>query len=176
MKKHQMRLARSQQQLWRICLALLVGTLLVSAVFFLVFRSPLHYQVLFFPDLRSGELSGERRMLPRLSNGTDAARQLVEEIILGPVDIQHSRVVPRSTTIRTIMLHDKVLYLDLSTDILHEIEDESAFLEIKNAFEHTIRFNYRTIREIVFTVDGQEPGATRYIGLRAVGHIRQASQ
>jgi len=115
-------------------------------------------------------------MLPRLNNGRDAARQLVEEIILGPVDIQHSRVVPRSTTIRTLMLHDKVLYLDLSTEILHEIEDEQAFFAVQKAFEHTIRFNYRTIQEIVFTVDGQEPGATRYIGLRAVGQTRPASQ
>ncbi|TVR90116.1 MAG: hypothetical protein EA428_08825 [Spirochaetaceae bacterium] len=173
--KHRRRLARSQQQLWTICLGLLAGTFVVSLVFFFLFRSPMHYQILFFPDIRTGELSGERRMLPRLSNSKDAARQLVEEIILGPVDIQHSRVAPRSTIIRTLVVRDRVLYLDLSTDILHEIEDEDAFFAIQRAFEHTIRFNYRTIREIVFTVDGQEPGATRYISWRTMDGTSPAS-
>jgi len=174
--KHRIRLARSQQQLWKICLGILAGTFVVSLVFFFLFRSPLHYQVLFFPNIRTGELSGERRMLPRLSNSKDAAGQLVEEMILGPVSIQHSRVVPRSTSIRTLMLRDKVLYLDLSTDILHDIEDRDSFFAIQKAFEHTIRFNYRTIREIVFTVGGQEPGATRYISWRSVNTTSPASQ
>lgn len=174
--KHRMRLSQSQKQLWHVCLALLAGTLIVSVIFFFSFRTSLHYQVLFFPDMRTGELSGERRMLPRLSDPQGAARQLAKEVILGPVAIHHSRVVPRSTGIRTLMLHDKVLYLDLSTEVLHEIEDSEAFWEIEQAFEQTIRFNYRSIREIVFTVDGQEPAATRYIGARALDQTRPASQ
>lgn len=156
------RIAHSQQQLRRVSLVLLVATFAVSILFFFLFRGPLHYQVLFFPQMRGGELSGERRMVPRVRDPKLAARQLAEELILGPVEIFHARIVPRSTRIRNIMLRDKVLYLDLSTDILHEIETEEAFWEIKRAFEHTIRFNYRTIRDVVFTVDGQVPGATRF--------------
>ena len=174
--KYKIRLARSQQQLWRVCLGVLAGTLAVSLVFFFLFRGPLHYQVLFFTDIRTGELSGERRMLPRLKDRNRAALQLVEEVILGPVNIQHSRIVPRSSYVRTLMLRDKVLYLDLSPDVFHDMEDADGFWTIKSAFEQTIRFNYRTIREIVLTVDGKELGVPRYTGLPMSNLARQASQ
>ncbi|MCA1755377.1 MAG: GerMN domain-containing protein [Spirochaeta sp.] len=174
--KYKMRLARSQQQLWRGCLGILAGTLVVSLAFFFLFRGPLHYQVLFFADIRTGEISGERRLLPRLKDREDTVLQLVEEVILGPVDIQHSRVVPRSTQVRGLILRDKVLYLDLSSDIFHDMEDADGFWTIHNAFERTIRFNYRAIREIVFTVDGQEMGVPRYTGLPIGNRSRDASQ
>jgi hypothetical protein len=61
----------------------------------------------FFPDRRGG-LTGETRRLPDRKNGEEKIEQLVEELILGPFDIDHNRLVPKNTRLISIMLRNRI--------------------------------------------------------------------
>ncbi len=132
--------------------------LLLSLVLYALSRDPLARRTIFFPGTDSHLLSGEERLLP-LRRGLEANVQLlVDEIILGPSQSEHRRLLPRKTQVLSLILRRGTLYLSLSHDIL--FPDEEGFGSVKDAVQavgSTIRFNFPGLRRIYIFIDGQLP-------------------
>ncbi len=101
-------------------------------------------------------------MLPR-GTGEREIEFLVEDQILGPARISHGRLLPRATQINTLFVRDDRLYLDLSQDAIVESDDVRIPLDQALAgLEHSIRYNFRGIEDIVITIDGSIPFVPAY--------------
>lgn len=141
-----------------ILLGILALSLIVSGLLFFINGTDTHKQVLFFPIYRSSECAGEERLLPTKPTTEGEIELLVKEILLGPFNVNYVPVLPRETTIRTLMLRDKVLFIDFSGAVVSQESDSRlTFEEALKCVRKSITFNYPHIDRIVFTVNGEQP-------------------
>ncbi len=139
---------------------LLVLAFLIALAFYLALPPERVPRTLFFPGTTGTELSSERRLVPRLPNGEREVHLLVEELLLGPANIAHRRILPRETSIRTLLLREEVVYLDLTAGPIIERSDADAMVETAlEAIERSILFNFRSVDEVVITFGGNVPFA-----------------
>ncbi len=132
--------------------------LLFSLAYFLLRADKQTEVVLFFPNYGTHHLTGESRAVPLHATLENNIVSLVNELILGPEELRHDRAVPRATTIRSLLLRNGVVYLDLSYEVLFpDPQTTLGFSETLNAIRKTITFNYPEVHKIVITVDGHEP-------------------
>jgi hypothetical protein len=139
----------------------------LALVLFLVSPAARARRVLFFPSTRTLAAAGktaplekEVRFLPRHRDVERDVRELVDAALLGPARQHAARLFPASAAVRTLIVRKGVLYVDLSAQAA--IPDPLAPLPLADAaaaLTRAVRFNFRRIREVAFTVDGQEPRA-----------------
>lgn len=141
-----------------IAAVMLVATCVISLVFYLALHADNSERVLFFPGNISDDISGERRVVTNFPALERDMEVLVEEVILGPTSLYRSRVLPKDTEIRVFMLRDNVLYVDLSRDAL--FGDDSVRLDFDESaavLRRALQFNFRSLEDVVITVEGQLP-------------------
>ena len=137
---------------------LLSALLLASLLIFLLNPARTTQRVLFFPTETGPTLRGEYRKI-RLNGDRELdILEIVKELILGPVQLKLSRVLPRNAAVRSILLRDRVLYLDFTQDILfpHGPIDLD-FDEMIEAVRRTVLHNFPWIRQIYMFVDKRMP-------------------
>ena len=142
---------------------LLILALLIALAFFLIFAPERVARTLFFPGTTTTELSGERRLIPRVREEERALELLVEELLLGPARISHSRLLPREARTRSVILRDDVLYVDLNAAAM--LEHEEVHVDITtglDAIRETILYNFRWLEEVILTIDRNVPFAPAY--------------
>jgi hypothetical protein len=149
-----LRLGRRQLSVGIIFLAVIC----VSLAFFFMMGDRRGKRVLFFPADQTGGLVAEERFLPNRGNVEMDLEELVNGVILGPVNHDSSRLLPRDTTVRVLFLRGRILYLDLSADVVlagreYPLRGEEALAALRK----TIIFNFPRVREVFFLVDGQIP-------------------
>lgn len=133
-------------------------SLIVSLLLFFLHGTDRQKQVLFFPEYRSSECSGEQRLLPTKPSTEQEIELLVKEILLGPFDVNYVPVLPQESSIRSIMLRENQLFIDFSVNVVFQAADSRlSFQEALNCVRKSITFNYPQIEEIVFTVNGEQP-------------------
>lgn len=148
-----------------ISLSVLAGSLLISLAVFLIFGQQRVGRALFFPDLLSDEVHGEQRVVTRRDRQEEAVRLLLEEVILGPADINSSRILPKTTQIQGLFVDEDVVYVDLSAAAIAQSPDVRVeFSRSLDLLRRNVRFNFRNLEKVVITVDGQEPYAP-YFGI-----------
>ncbi len=134
-----------------------VIVLIISLVFFLISSGSKVRRVLFFPNISNHELSGEVRYVPRQRGREGEIGMFVKEQFLGPTDIHHANLVPRNTTLTTILVRGNTLYLDISSDmILSSREVPLSFSEIMSTLRFAIAYNFHGLKDIIITIDGQQ--------------------
>lgn len=114
-------------------------------------------RVLFFGGAE-GELAGETRYLPRRDGRAEQLRLLVDELILGPRSRDYAAALPRSTRVRSIMVHGDTAYVDLSAAAW--LDDPGSGLQGADrlrAVASTLLFNAPWLRRAWLFVDGQAP-------------------
>lgn len=137
---------------------LLAASLAIAAAFFLIWPPELQARTLFFPGTTAVDLSGERRFLPRVQDNSRQVYLVVEELILGPVQIDHGRLLPRTTEINTVAIRDTTVYVDLSPDIL--FPESEVRLDVESSLDgirRTLLYNFRWIDDVQLTIGGQVP-------------------
>jgi hypothetical protein len=147
--------------------AAFLGVFALSLTLFLVLPSARARRVLFFPSTSTRTTAGtpvrliaEQRFVPRHRDADRDARELVEAALLGPARHGAARLFPPAAAVRTVIVHRGILYVDLTAAAA--IPDPLAPLSLASAaaaLARAVRFNFRTIREVAFTVDGQVPRA-----------------
>ncbi|MFO7730763.1 MAG: GerMN domain-containing protein [Spirochaetia bacterium] len=141
-----------------ILVGVIVVSLTVSLLLFLINGTDKHRQVLFFPEYRSSECTGEQRVLPTKPTIEQELELLVKEILLGPFDVNSVAVLPQESDLQTLMLRENRLYIDFSIHVVfQESESRLSFGEALDCVRKTITFNYPQIEKIVFTVNGEQP-------------------
>ncbi len=143
-----------------ISLSLLLGAFLISLVLFLLFGQERVRRTLFFPDLLSEEVHAEERIVTRRDTTRAAVQLLLEEVILGPAGINSSRVVPKRTAIDGLFIDERTVYIDLSPQAIADSPDVRVpFENALDILERNVLFNFRSMQDVVITVDGQVPYA-----------------
>ncbi len=136
----------------------LLSVLSFSLLFFFMVGDRRGKRVLFFPGEKAGGLVAEERFLPNHGDVEKDLEELVNGVILGPVNHGSARLLPRDTTVRALFLRGHVLYIDLSADmVLAGREYPLRGKEALDALHRTICFNFPRVREVFFLVDGQIP-------------------
>ena len=142
---------------------LLFLAFVIALVFYLAYPPERVARTLFFPGATRTDLSGERRLIPRVSSSERAVRLVVQEMLLGPASIAHGRVLPREATVNSVMLQDRVVYLDLNRDPILAHSDVDGLVETGlEAIRKSVLFNFRSIDEVVITIDGNVPFVPAY--------------
>jgi hypothetical protein len=137
--------------IWIIALAL-------SAVLFVFIHGGKTERVLFFPRYNESELVGESRILPGKATVEDDIELLVSEIVLGPMEIHHDRVLPKTTDVQSVILREDTLYIDFSLDpVLKKGTSVLSFQEQIEAVQRSVRFNFPSIEEIIVSFRGETP-------------------
>ncbi len=137
----------------------LVLVILISVFFFYLPKRRWVKRVLFFPELNSENLSGEERYLPPGKFLEDNVKLLLEEVILGPADPAHERILPRSVDIESIMVRNGTLYLDLSREIIFSASEVNYSLDkMIGAVGSAVLFNFPQIDKLFLFINGQIPG------------------
>lgn len=142
---------------------LLVFTFVVALGFFLIWPPERVSRTLLFPGTTATELSGERRLVPRTPDDERAIELLVEEILLGPARISHSRAMPRGTRLRSLILEAGTVYLDLDESAMFGGPDVRVDAQTGlRAISESISYNFRWIERVVLTIDGNVPFVPAY--------------
>ncbi len=138
-------------------------SLLIAVLFYLIFPPDRIAMTLFFPGTTESSLSGERRLLPRADSETRAMHLLTEEMLLGPTRIDHSRVLPRQSRVESFIMAGETAFVDLSGDAMLPSTEVRIDIETGiNAIRETLLFNFRSLEEVVVTIDGNVPFAPSY--------------
>ena len=155
-----MRIVDTKRRNTLIAGGILCGLFILSLTLF-VFRSDRSVQrVLFFPNETTLELRGEYREIRLRADREADVLQVVRELILGPIQLNSGRVLPRDVEVRSIFLRDWQLYLDLSENVVFpQVPIELGFDEAIGAVKQTIRYNFPRISEIYVFVGGQQPNS-----------------
>jgi hypothetical protein len=154
-----------QDSFVRIHLAglLLLLAFVIAALIFWLFPPQHVARTLFFPGTTEMRLSGECRLVPRTSDQERAMELVVEELLLGPLLISHGRLFPRETAARALVLADGTAYVDLNTRAM--LSDQAVRIPVADAIaavRETLLFNFRSLEDVVVTIEGNVPFVPAY--------------
>jgi hypothetical protein len=142
----------------------LIVVLLFSLGLFLLGDTRKVQRTFFFPEVKAphrdteDRISGEERVIPRQRKVLDNIRLLVEEVILGPLSHIHSRLVSSEVKVYSLVLDQRVLYLNLSGDMLKPDSQVAQPLEVQiQALGNTVLFNFPFLKKVFIFVEGQIP-------------------
>ncbi len=137
---------------------LFLAVLFFSLVMFFVTDTKVRRKVFFFPQYRSSRITGESRNLPVRGSMEANIELLIQEVLLGPVDVTHVHIFPEGTSLRTVLLRDTRLYIDLSVDaVLGRKKSELGFEESVEVLKRTVSYNFPSIESFLVTIDGEMP-------------------
>ena len=113
-------------------------------------------RVLFFPNETTLSLRGEYRKIRLHEDGEEDVHQVLKELILGPMELRSGRVLPINAKIRSVILRDRMLYIDFAVDILFpKNRSELTIDDMVAAVKQTVFFNFPRIKEIFVFIDGR---------------------
>lgn len=146
--------------LWLTLIALALFTTLVA----LFIQPPIKPASLWFPRARAEGVGTELRYLPIRSSVEASARELVEELILGPMSQDFLPIAYPSSAVRLVLARGRDLYVDLSADILfgrllsNGVYSEALLApeEVLTLLEKTLSWNFSAWK-LFLTVEGKEP-------------------
>ena len=148
----------------------ILALLLISLLLFYLRGDRRAKRVLFFPESSFGRSYNERRgeqadrlyaevrRLPLRGSAQEDIRLLVEDLILGPVDPMHVRLVPRETRLIGLIWKRSALYVNLSAGILADDDESELSLQRKlQGVVNAILFNFPFVRRVHLFIEGQVP-------------------
>jgi spore germination protein GerM len=112
---------------------------------------------LYFADGSGKFLSAEQRIVEQPADVASAARELVKELIRGPLQ-EGTRTLPRDAGVRALFVaSDGVAYVDLAADALnsHPGGVKTELLTIYSIVD-TLVLNLESVRQVKFLIGGQE--------------------
>jgi hypothetical protein len=160
---------KSQQTQILIAAGVVVLSLLTSLVLYVSAPNLLVRRTLFFPErpgvAARGQIAfaSEGRRL-RVRRGLQPkARQIVEEIILGPAKAGSQPVVPRGTVLHGVVVSRHVAYVNLSAEVLAPADADYPLLPERRVqtVAHTLYHNLPRLRLVYVLISGETPDWSR---------------
>ncbi len=145
--------------------AVLGVALLLSLLFFALFRPEKEGRVFFYPHNGGTNIGSERRGIPKRDEMDEKIEVFLEELFLGPETLALTYAMPRGTKIRNIAVIGKTVYVDLNLRALDTIGEIPVSLDDALAnLRYNILYNFNRMEEVVFTIGGSQVGAPYYRG------------
>ena len=144
---------------FRIILGALFVFLFLVPLALHVVTKPWRAHVLFFPEMNTGQLVGERRFLPRRTQLSSRVELYVQELVLGPTDPLLTRIVPRDVRLHSVIERQAAVYVSLSREILAFQPDVPlSFEQTLQTIANGVLYNFPEVRTLHLLVEGQLPG------------------
>lgn len=138
-----------------ILISILIFFLLISITLFFIIDNKKVRRVFFFPgrDIYSGEM----HRVPRQGSLENEIELFINELILGPYNIDHRRVIPENTKLQNLFLRNRsLLYIDFSADlVVSENKHNIVQLDMLELIKKNLNYNFPILEEIILSVDGQ---------------------
>ncbi len=132
--------------------------LFVSLSVFFVFFNKNHEKMFYFYEQGSDKTMGELRKIPKYMEKEKTVQVFVEELFLGPKEMNLEVLFPEGTKINHLLLRNKKLFIDINNMILQtDIGKDYNIGKSLNLLRKNIKFNFPGIKEIVITISGEEP-------------------
>lgn len=142
-----------------VLLAVLAGTLLVLALA----PGPRRRVVFWFPDTAGAHANAEWRYLPRRETPREFLELYLSEMLLGPVHMGSSALVPRGVVFRIVALGEGGrLFVDLSPELLVGREEEVDMDRLFALLEKNVVHNFGFVKNVIITVGGDLPNVPRF--------------
>ncbi len=128
---------------------------IVSLIIYIMRTDLMVTHLLYFPV--GDELMAELHHIPKNNDREALVKDFIEELILGPIDIDYDLLFPRETELRTVMMRKNTLYIDFDASLftLHDVLGAS----LKRTFEifvHNIQRNFPFVHRVIVMIDGEE--------------------
>lgn len=140
-------------------LSALVFVFLLSLLLYLFVPGKLVRVVLRFPDEITKTLSSEARSLPFLWDREHDIELTVREILLGPARHNHLRLFSREAKLRSVLVRNEKVYIDLSKEAFlpdpDVIYSPTVALEVLKA---TLKDNFAGVSQVMISVGGEPTG------------------
>ena len=128
----------------------------LSLVLYGVLPGNLVRTVLQFPGEISHELTPEARSLPFNWDTEHNTGLLVKEILLGPSKHDHLRLFSRDAELKTVLVRQGIVYVDLSKEAFNPDPDVlySPVADLK-VLKATLKDNFSWISTVFVSIDGE---------------------
>jgi len=138
-------------------LFILAASIVISTLAYLFYHPKVEGRLFFYPDTTGTYISVERRGIPQRSSLEAKIAVFLEELALGPFRLDLSQAMPRETDILHVAVIDKTAYVNIDRTILKSraivpIDFDEALENIR----YNILFNFQAIKEVVFSIEGQQ--------------------
>ncbi len=116
--------------------------------------------MLFFPQYKNeGVIETEFRRFPKKESVEQNMYNLIQETLLGPEDLRHESILPEGTKLQSLLFREGVLFVDFSSELLLSDQASTISLQEKIALvKRALKFNFKDIEKIIFTIEGELPG------------------
>ena len=139
-----------------ILFSIFAAFFLISLVFIAADADRRVERVLFFPDESGDGTYGELRRLPLRNDLAGDIELYVNELILGPANIDFYRLFPESVKLESLLLDDQTLYLGFSENLIITAETVPlSFTGILEAVKTAVLFNFPEIEGVHAAVGGE---------------------
>lgn len=149
-----------------------IKVFLVFIIFFIIFicyfifNKNYYHTYLFYPNKKLTLLLAEKRQIIKEYDKKSKVRNIVEELLLGPIDPEYYNIFPLESKLLSVSLSDNVLLLNFNKETIMNIENESENDKIiyslfLKSIANSICFQMKDIKLIKIYFDGK---AYKYLG------------
>jgi len=130
------------------------AVLFAVSFFFWLFKMPGRRYVMVFPSADSKRLDMEERYIRRF-RGQNSVSSFVDELLLGPETERYRPLFTPGTRAVSCFVRGKILYVNLSPELLEEGGGACSIREGTDLFRKNIHRNFNNIKDIEMFADGR---------------------
>lgn len=148
----------------KIIFILIIAVIIIACYF--AFNKNYYHTLLFYPDKTKNLLLAEKREITKERDNTKRIKNIIEELLLGPINSEIYNVFPKDSKLLSIRLEDDVLFLNLNKETIMNIENVAGdnnpmYLLILKSIVNSVCFQEEYIKLIKFYFNGKE---YKYLG------------
>lgn len=139
-------------------LIVIIVILFVSLMVFLSFRN--YYSgYLFYPDRTRTKLYAEQRNIIFGNSRIDRINKVVEELILGPINIRYINIFPVNSKLLSSIIYNDTVILNFNKETVMDMaldKNRNVYRLFVQSVVHSVCYSDKGIKKVIFYFDGKE--------------------
>jgi len=137
-----------------------VALVVLTGVVVYIFNVENYYRgFLFYPDKNLNGLLAENRAIIKGANEKERVRNIVEELLTGPIDPKIINFFPKESKLNSLWIDGRTVFLDFNRETLLNISADkfgkySAAYLVLFAITNSVCFHEKKIEKVKFSFDG----------------------
>ncbi len=126
-----------------------------------------------FPTIKDGAPAVEIRILPGRGAAENRLARYVEEYLLGPASVESGPLFTPGSRLRSLLLRDGVVYVDLSREAAVPYADRPDLRESLAILADGLRRNFPFTRDVRFFIQGRQPYLENFARISPEAHEKK---
>jgi hypothetical protein len=150
----------------KVKIIIVLSIIFVLTFFYFIFNKNYYHSYLFYPDKKLTTLLAEKRQIIKDNNKKNKIKNIVEELILGPMNSEFYNIFPLDSKLLSVTLVNNNLLLNFNKATIMNIDNESednklVYSYFIKSIVNSICFQLKDIETVKFYFDGK---SYKYIG------------